>query len=149
MSKKTSKKSYNKTKQPITIKSEWDKEKVIWSFEKIDKNGSFAFNINDEKFDHKLILEKMVQYSTMTWAEVKQATHDGGRNKNHYLDLNLISKEAKDRLKFLGLEEDTDSIFSFAITNKLRIIGIRKEEKFYVLWYDAEHKVCISKKKHT
>lgn len=39
------------------------------------------------------------------------------------------------------MEDLTDSIFSFALMNKLRIIGIRQGDYFYVLWYDPKHEV--------
>ena len=65
------------------------------------------------------------------------------------MDYDSLSKEARDRITALVLEEDTDRIFSFAFQNRLRIIGLRENEKFHVKWYDPGHRFCISKKKHT
>lgn len=85
----------------------------------------------------------------MTWTEVKKQTHDDGKSKHHFLSPQFLSPEAAERLKAKQLEEYSDSIFSFALDNKLRLVGIRKNEDFHVLWYDPEHEVCPSKKKHT
>ena len=60
-----------------------------------------------------------------------------------------MSKEAADRIRAKELDEYSDAIFSFALQNKLRVIGIREDEHFHVLWYDPEHEVCPSKKKKT
>ena len=60
-----------------------------------------------------------------------------------------MSSEALERVKARELDENLDAIFSFALENKLRIVGVRIDENFHVLWYDPEHEVCPSSKKHT
>lgn len=149
MAKKTNQK--NKTvAQKRTIKEKGyssDSKKVVWQFDMIDRNGKFAFDVNRDGFKHKVFLEKLIDYSSMTWTEVKKQTHDNGKSKHHFLS--SLSNEATERLKNRQLEEYEDSIFSFALENKLRVVGIRKNEDFHVLWYDPEHEICPSKKKHT
>lgn len=151
MAKKTNQK--NKVDaQKHTIKTEGyssDNKKVVWRFDMIDRSGKFAFNPNGDGFKCKDFLEKLIDYSSMTWAEVRKQTHDGGKSKHHFLSPQSLSPEAAERLKTKQLEEYSDSIFSFALDNKLRLVGIRKNENFHVLWYDPEHKVCPSIKKHT
>ena len=39
------------------------------------------------------------------------------------------------------LSNTTNVHISFAFNNKLRIIGLRQGDYFYVLWYDPEHEV--------
>lgn len=126
-----------------------DGEKIIWMSDKIDRSGNYAFNINRADFDHKEVLGKIVDYSSMTWGEVKRQTHDDGKSKHHFLTPGSLSKEAVERLKAKDLEEFSDYIFSFALQNKIRIIGIRNGEKFHVLWYDPDHEICPSKKRRT
>ncbi|WP_301963306.1 hypothetical protein, partial [uncultured Megasphaera sp.] len=76
--------------------------------------------------------------------------HDAGKSKHHYLsNPEKLSKQAKMRLKNLALEDMADSLFSFAFNNTLRIIGLVNGDYFHVLWYDANHEVYPSKKKHT
>ncbi len=139
-------KKYVKETKPVIST---DGENIIWLFDKIDRSGSYAFDVNREDFDHKEVLTKMINYSSMTWGEVKRQTHDDGRSKHHFLAPGSLSKEAAERLKARDLEEFSDYIFSFALQNKIRIVGIRNAEKFHVLWYDPDHKICPSKKGHT
>ena len=122
--------------------------KVVWLFDRIDKNGQFAFDVNREDFDHKNFLDKIIGYSSMTWAEIRRQTHDNGKSKHHYIgrEIEKLSQSAKSRIISLKLEEETDSIYSFAFSNILRIIGLRDGEKFHVLWYDARHEVYPSSK---
>lgn len=126
-----------------------DNELLVWSFDNIDRNGNFAFDVTRADFDHRLFVEKMIVYSCMSWAQIKAQTHDNGKSKNHLLDTECMSKVAKDRFIQMGLTEYSDSIFSLAFNNKLRIVGIRKGKEFHVLWYDKNHEVCPSVKKHT
>ena len=70
---------------------------------------------------------------------------------NHFLSTNSLSKDALKRIKTKELEESTDYIFSFALNNLARVIGIRNPDspEFEVIWYDAEHKFAPSKLKNT
>ena len=40
----------------------------------------------------------------------------------------------------------TDDIFSFALNNTVRMIGLKQGEKFYPVWYDDSHKFYPPKK---
>ena len=62
----------HKTTVRISVGSE--SSKVLWIFDKIDRDGLFAFNINRSDFDHKGFLDKLISYSPMTWAEVRRQT---------------------------------------------------------------------------
>ena len=147
--KKISKGNFNSIKKVALNSISSDSKNVIWKFDKIDRNGKFAFDINRPDFNHKEFLEKMINYSTISWNIIKQHTHDNAKSKHHFLDVQTLSKDAQDRIKQLHIEEYIDNIFSFAFTSKCRIIGIREDEYFYVLWYDPNHQVCVSNKKHT
>ncbi len=142
MSKKTRQKNYISQKK--TSKSNNDSsdgEKVIWIFDGVDKNGKFAFSLDNIEKDSNLkeIFDKLLGYSSMTWAEVKSQTHDKGKSKHHNLNRQKLSKDAMNRVQAICDEDDYDSIFSFALQNKLRIIGVRKRNFFYVKWYDPNH----------
>lgn len=91
----------------------------------------------------------MINYSNMTWADIKNQTHDDGKSKHHIIEYQKLSKDAQDRIKAKKLEQDSDAIFSFALQNRLRIVGIKRGKEFHVLWYDPKHEVCPSTKKHT
>lgn len=125
-----------------------DSEKIIWVFDKPDTDGEFAFRIADmSDRDIRIVFDKMMLYESMTWSEAKQQTHDkDARSKHHHLDFEGMSKQAQDRIRKLDLGEETDAVFSFALTNKLRIIGIRDGRLFHVKWYDPEHRFYPSKR---
>lgn len=142
--------SANKSKKKIVEESgSTDKECPVWVFTEIDKAGEFAFDLNRDEFRHQEVLEKMINYSNMTWSDIKKQTHDDRKSKHHAIAYEALSKAAQERLKAKHLEEDSDAVFSFALNNLLRIIGIRRGKEFSVLWYDPNHEVCPSTKKHT
>lgn len=147
---KNTKRNYYKSKKQ-TVKGNngsSDGQKVIWLFDDVDKDGMFAFKLDRIEKDSNLkeIFDKLLDYSSMTWSEVKKQTHDDGKSKNHNLDVEKLSKDALDRVEFKCKEND-DSIFSFALQNKLRIIGVRENNFFHVKWYDPNHQFCPSRKK--
>ena len=120
-------------------------EKPIWRFERIDRDGPFAFNLAREDFKHKEVLEKLMEYGCMTWSEIVMQTHDNKKSKHHYLSSGGFSKAARDRINTKHF--DHDSIFSFALQNKLRIIGLREGAEFYIVWYDPDHEFYPGSKK--
>lgn len=121
--------------------------KLAWCFDRIDRAGKFAFDPSRSDFDHREIIEKMISYSSMSWSDLRKQTHDKGKSKHHFLKMETLSVEAVNRVKTLLPEEELDSIFSLALKNVLRIIGVRKNEKFFVMWYDPKHEFCPSHKK--
>lgn len=124
-----------------------DNKNIIWTFDKIDTDGQFAFNINRNDFDIHQVMDKMIAYSNMTWAAIKHQTHDNGKSKHHTLNVDGFSDEAKKRFEFKQFQDYSDSVFSFALQNKLRIIGIRTGQIFHAVWYDCNHEFYPSKKK--
>ena len=149
MGKSTKGHSQDTRKRTSTAVNSSDSRCPIWLFDRIDKKGAFAFDINAPYFDHKDFLSKMIEYSSMTWAEIKKQTHDMDKSKHHYLVYSALSKDARDRIDDLNMFDLTDAIFSFAFNNTLRIIGFRDNEYFHVVWYDRNHQFCPSKLKHT
>ncbi len=123
-----------------------DGANIIWTFDRIDRDGPFAFDLSRPDFNHKEVLTKIVEYSSMTWSDVKSQTHDRGKSKHHFLNVDSLSNEARERVTNKLAEEEYDQIFSFAFQNKLRVVGIRVNEVFHIIWYDPEHKFCPSSK---
>lgn len=122
---------------------------VVWTFQNVDADGEFAFVPSLKRFDAEMCFECMLAYSKMTWQEVINGTHDKGKSKHHYLAPQSLSKKAVDRINKKGFNDKSDSLFSFALNNKVRVIGFRNGAVFQVVWYDAEHAFTESKKKHT
>lgn len=120
----------------------------VLRFNKLDRNGPFAFDMRRNDFNHKEVLEKLIEYSNLSWNDIMHQTHDkGNKTKHHFLSTEALSREAVARIEAMHLQEESDNIFSFAFQNLLRIIGIRDGETFYVIWYDPNHKFCPSTKK--
>lgn len=78
----------------------------------------------------------------MTWADIQGKQH-------HYLSASSLSKEAVMRLAQIKLDDEIDNLFSFHLKGKPRIIAIKHANVAKLLWYDPEHKVAPSIKKHT
>ena len=121
-------------------------DKPIWRFDLIDREGAFAFDLARSDFSHKEILQKLMDYGEMTWAEIDRQQHDKGKSKHHYLDYSSLSAAAIRRIQERHFEEQVDAIYSFALRNMLRIIGFRQGAEFHVVWYDCRHEFCPSKK---
>jgi len=90
----------------------------------------------------RYIVDKLSDFETMTWNEIK-------RNRgNHSVELASLSAGAKKRLEDIG-RDDEDALFSFRLSGRERVWGIRREALLHLLWWDPKHEVCPSHRKHT
>ncbi len=89
------------------------------------------------------IYVKLRQYESMTWGFIYQ-----DKKRNHDVAVESLIKEARDRLKELGLD-DYDTLFRFRLSGEQRVWGIRDGRAFKLLWYDPDHEICPSLKKNT
>lgn len=87
------------------------------------------------------IIQRLKGYEGLSWHEV----HKSG---SHSVSLDKIIPEAQRRLEELNLD-DVDNIYSLRIGGQERIWGIKQGDAFLLLWWDPEHQVCPSNKKHT
>ena len=149
MGKKTSERQARKSKFTVSKNPESNSMHPVWAFDKIDVEGVFAFT--PPRVDAKLVLEKLVSYSSMTWQQILQQTHDNSKSKNHPLEnLYCLSDKALERIKKKKFsDEDLEKLFSLALNNTVRLIGFREGAIFQIVWYDAEHEFATSKLKHT
>lgn len=102
--------------------------------------GWIEFNKNDAE----MLLRRFRQWETMTWGQILS----DARTENHPIDVAKCSPEAQERLKILQLD-DREQLMSLSVNSKARVIGILSGPVFMILWWDPEHKVCPSHKKHT
>lgn len=115
----------------------------------------FSFRHSDHQHDQswswpgpdhaKEILDFACETNRRTWGEVLQDT-TGGRErhkKHHDQPISTLCREAQDRLAELHLDEvlDDDKLFRFRLSGEKRLWGFRRGDGFYVLWWDAEHRV--------
>jgi len=83
----------------------------------------------------------MGNFEKMTWVDL-------GSDGCHSIPIGDLAISARKRLIEIKLD-DIDELFSFRVTGKGRIWGIRDRNVVKVLWWDPHHSVCSSVKKHT
>ena len=113
--------------------------KPSWRFSTVDKSGPFAWPIGSQ--EELEIVGKLHHVDSMQWSDIEGTDH-------HSIDVDKLSKEAKKRLQQIN-QDDIDEVFSFHLQGKPRIICIRDRHIAKLLWFDKDHKVCLSKKKNT
>ena len=77
----------------------------------------------------------------MTWDEIAKATggkKKGRGNNHHFVQVEKLTKKAKDRLVELK-QEDVSELFSLRLTGQTRIYGMRDRRALKLLWYDKYH----------
>jgi hypothetical protein len=132
----------NKSPRTAVVPHSIEREKPSWGLKIIEREGPFGWGRISNATLWEKILSKLGNFETMTWAEIKH------QKNNHHIDVNKLSSIARERLKTIQ-QDDVDQVFSFHLEGRLRVVGITEGAKFKILWYDPEHGVCPSKKKHT
>lgn len=87
----------------------------------------------------KEIREKLGHLESRTWADI--LVH--AKKQNHFISVDKISKQARDRLESLHLD-DTDALVSLRLSGKERVWGILQENALLLLWWDPGHGICPS-----
>lgn len=113
--------------------------KPSWRFSTADKAGPFPWPSDGQK--RAEILDKLHDLDSMHWSEIAGPVH-------HSISVDKLSSDAQKRLTEIS-QDDIDEVFSFRLSGKQRLICIRSLDIAKILWYDPEHLVCISTKKHT
>jgi hypothetical protein len=113
---------------------------ISWHIRTIDKEGPWRWKqIDGLTLDD--ILLKMSDFETMKWSEILN------RN-NHAISTSKICQEARKRLVALK-QDDVDELVSLHLTGRKRVWGIRDQNILKILWWDSDHTVCPSLKRHT
>ena len=142
--KKSSRKANPKTKKIATsIAQKTDKKNnIVWDVSQIDDDGKWGWRRVDCSFFFKEIWKKMRNFETATWDQIAGKTH-------HMIPVSSIITSAQKRLAELG-HDDEVRLASFHINGKQRMWAIRRSvNQFYLLWWDPEHEICPSYKRHT
>ncbi len=87
------------------------------------------------------LLGKIFELQKLTWQNLNQ-------NGSHVIQIVKIIPSAQKRLQQLE-KDDLDELYSLRISGKKRIWGIKEGNIFWLLWWDPEHEICPSLKKHT
>ncbi len=133
------------SKQPKVAGDPQDyyQKKPAWRISKMEFSDPFGWHILDENGIFS-ILEKLANFETMTWGEILLVA----KKQNHNVWVDELIKEAQDRLSEISLD-DLDELTSLHLTGKGRVWGIIDQGVMNLLWWDPEHQVCPSNKKHT
>lgn len=97
-----------------------------------------------DRFDSKLLkdfLNQLFECQKLTWQELN------GKG-SHLVNITQIIPEAKKRLDLLQLD-DWEELYSLRIGGKQRIWGLKEGGILWILWWDPNHEICPSNKKHT
>lgn len=106
----------------------------------MDMNGPWGW----DKFDSSLLqefLQKIFDSQKLTW----QILRDNG---SHLVQVDNLCTKAQKRLLEL-CKDDYEELFSLRVTGCKRIWGIKDGNILWLLWWDPNHEVCPSQKKHT
>ena len=90
------------------------------------------------------IREKLASFETMTWREILL----DAKKQNHNISVDKLIKEAQDR-RFEIFSEQLDELTSLRLTGNQRVLGLISDGVMELIWWDPEHQICKSNKKHT
>ncbi|MCA1596259.1 MAG: hypothetical protein LC772_07525 [Chloroflexi bacterium] len=88
-----------------------------------------------------MFLSRLSALENSTWGEIK------GR-ENHFVQVGTLIKKARDRLRVIG-HEDQDALMSLRLGGTERLWGMMDGHLFLILWWDPDHEVAPSHKRHT
>ncbi len=91
----------------------------------------------------RAVLKKLTSYESMTWQEIFN-----NKRRNHSVPIASLTPEAQKCIRELKLD-DVDELYRLRLSGKERIWGILEGYVFKIIWWDPEHTVCPSFKKHT
>lgn len=113
-----------------------------WHLGLLDKDGPHGWHQCHSIAFWNDLLPRLKSFESMKWSEIT------GNTGSHFIRLDQIEKSAIDRLVELQLD-DIEEIYSLRISGACRIFGIMDRSTLKLIWYDPDHKVCLSRKKHT
>lgn len=117
------------------------KHPPAWHIETIQQDGPFGWNKVDGSLLWNGIMPKLKNFETMNWGAILGS-------RNHEVAVSGMSRAAQKELQKIKLN-DIEKLVSLRLTGKQRVWGIKIGRVLKILWWDPEHKVYPSVKKHT
>ena len=124
--------------------SQIEEEHISWHLRILDKSGHWNWKEIDETTIWKEIHSKLSEFERKTWKEILIKE----KHRNHSILVSEICPEAQKRLRKIK-QDDIDELVSLRLTGQKRVWGIKERNILKVLWWDPNHTVCPSPKKHT
>lgn len=128
-------------KKPKSIGIPQSPQNLVWSFSVMDFEGPFGWDKCDDHEKFIEIFKRKKLFEGMTYNEIL-------KTESHPIETYRLSKEARDRLVDLKLDE-WDEVFSLRLTGRNRVFCLKDEGVMRILWWDPEHLVYPVEKKHT
>lgn len=131
-------------KEPLAPEGfDFRKETPAWRVHRLELCDPYGWHVADKSMLQS-VQQRLANFETMTWMEILVRGH----KFNHPIQVLALSKDARDRLAALGLDQ-IEELISLRVSATERIFGIRDGRILDLLWWDPEHRVCPSQKKHT
>jgi hypothetical protein len=106
---------------------------------------AFGKKSSYKEYGANAIRDKLANFETMTWNEILL----DAKKQNHNVSVDKLIKEAQERLLEI-FSEQLDELTCLHLTGKGRVWGIMIGRGVMdLLWWDAEHRIYPSHKKHT
>jgi len=132
--------SIDKKPKQIVAPNSYYSKTPSWKFSKMDIGHIKWSFIKNDCFSKMDIIKRLSDFEKQQWKDIIG-------ERNHFIEIHHLTKEAQNRLTELGLHYE--SIFSLTINSRERIFGIMDDGALFLLWYDEKHEICPSHKKHT
>ncbi|PKK82404.1 MAG: hypothetical protein CVT49_13785 [candidate division Zixibacteria bacterium HGW-Zixibacteria-1] len=112
-----------------------------WAVARIDRISEWGWDNISVDILWAEIHSKLRDFESMTWAEIMA-------KGSHNIEKYKLIPRAQNRLSELRLD-DLGELFSLRLTGKKRIWGILNNGILRIIWYDPQHQIYPSQKKHT
>lgn len=106
---------------------------IAWNFDRMDKSGKFRCSLKELH----TYTEELLRLEGKTVEELMDREH------NHPMPIAKLSREARDRIEVLNLDEQT--LFQLDLKTPARLWGILEHNIFHIVWLDKNHEVYICK----
>lgn len=119
------------------------RRRLVWRFSEVDDTGEWppheigATAMGD-------LLRRMGNFEAMTVGEIFAPGSQVGKT----YEVESLPKKVRDRLEEIE-RDDLTELARLRCGARPRLYGVLREHIFHVLWWDADHAVYPSKKKHT
>ena len=114
---------------------------LAWRFSSADRNGPWSFQELLDGTRLKDVLLRLLEFESKAWNDILQTG-------SHKVEKARLSPAAKRRLSEIE-QDDVDELMSYRVTGRIRVWCIPHANIMRLLWWDPNHEVCPSLKKHT
>jgi len=121
---------------------DWWSRNPAWRIGRLEMRDPFGWHQLDEATLHD-VRGKLAHFEKMTLNEIFGVARD----RNHPVPVGKLCSAARSRLSELRLV--VDQVYSLRLSGEQRVWAILIENVLHLLWWDPEHSVCPSHKKHT